>query len=81
MPVLASPSWELDMSIHRLTLDAAVTEFLRTHRDGARMLLEYMSSVPSDPVQAAQVPPNSLTGRCLEQFHRLRATAVKKVMP
>jgi len=65
--------------IHRLTLDAAVAEFLRTHRDGARLLLQYMASVPADPTVASPANDHSLSARCLEQFHRQRAGAIRRV--
>lgn len=66
--------------IHRLTLDTAVTEFLRTHQDGARMLLQYMSSVPADAVDAPPVSVNPFAGQCLDEFHRQRETAVRKAV-
>ena len=64
------------MSIHRQTLDAAVTEFLRTHEDGAKLLLQFMSSVPADTPQLATKADSVTYEVYMEQFNRQRERAI-----
>lgn len=64
------------MSIHRPTLDTAVTEFLRTHQDGAKLLLQFMSSVPADAVPLITKADSATHDTCMEQFNRQRERAI-----
>lgn len=64
------------MSINRRTLDTAVTEFLRTHQDGAKLLLQFMSSVPTDPEPLIARADSDTHEACMEQFNRQRERAI-----
>ena len=68
------------MSIHRLTLDAAVTEFLRTHQDGAKLLLQFMSNVPADTVPMLTRADSARRDVCMDQFNRQRERAIINVL-
>ena len=62
--------------IHRQTLDAAVTQFLRTHENGAKLLLQFMSSVPADTVPLVTKADSATHEACMEQFNRQRERAI-----